>query len=232
MDRTINHRPLRGITGNFALLIDAMAWYAVIVPRQFLSSNPLPRPSLFSHSLFRSSLPFSALALSLALTGCSRPSIPSVPNVAEANALAAEHQQETNLARQQMELIPPPSKTRYMAVKSLNLWENPYITVQGAMATLHVVVADANTSNLGVGGMLRPIGARRRDLNVRVSDLPTALNAIPENSWPYGRVVAVEEAHEIPPSARPEVRRNVESVIKTLNDLGVVVYEWSDNGRS
>jgi len=209
-----------------------MAWYAVIVPRQFLSSNPLPRPSLFSHSLFRSSLPFSALALSLALTGCSRPSIPSVPNVAEANALAAEHQQETNLARQQMELIPPPSKTRYMAVKSLNLWENPYITVQGAMATLHVVVADANTSNLGVGGMLRPIGARRRDLNVRVSDLPTALNAIPENSWPYGRVVAVEEAHEIPPSARPEVRRNVESVIKTLNDLGVVVYEWSDNGRS
>ena len=206
-----------------------MAWYAVIVPRQFLSSNPLSRPSLFSHSLLRSSLPLSAFALSLALTGCSRPSI---PNVSQANALAAEQQQETALARQQIELIPPPSKTRYMAVKSLNLWENPYITVQGGMATLHVVVADANTSNLGVGGMLRPIGARRRDLNVRVSDLPTALNAIPEDSWPYGRVVAVEEAHEVPVSARPQVRRNMESVIKTLSDLGVVVYEWSDNGRS
>ncbi len=24
----------------------------------------------------------------------------------------------------------------------------------------------------------------------------------------------------------------MESVIKTLNDLGVVVYEWNDNGRS
>jgi hypothetical protein len=24
----------------------------------------------------------------------------------------------------------------------------------------------------------------------------------------------------------------VETVIKTLNDLGVVVYEWNDNGRS
>lgn len=191
-----------------------MAWYAVIVPRQFLSSPSLSRPSLLSHSLLRSSLPLSALALSLALTGCSRPSIPSIPNVSEANALAAEQQQETALARQQMELIPPPSKTRYMAVKSLNLWENPYITVQGGMATLHVVVADANTSNLGVGGMLRPIGARRRDLNVRVSDLPTALNAIPEDSWPYGRVIAVEEAHEVPVSARPQVRRNMESVIK------------------
>ena len=136
------------------------------------------------------------------------------------------------MARQQMELIPPPSKTRYMAVKSLTLWDNPYVTVQGAMVTLHVTLADANTSELGVGGMLRPRSARRQDLNVRVSELGTALNAIPESSWPYGRVVAVEEAHEVPVSARPTVRRNVEAVMKTLNDLGVVVYEWSDNGRS
>ena len=165
----------------------------------------------------------------LALTGCTRTAASSV---AEAKAIAAEQRQEINLARQQMELIPPPSKTRYMAVKSLALWENPYLTVQGAMVTLHVVQADANTSELGVGGMLRPMGARRQDLNVRVSDLPTALNAVPQNFWPYGRVVAVEEAHEVPVSARPEVRRNVETVIKTLSDLGVVVYEWSDSGRS
>jgi len=170
-----------------------------------------------------------ALLLPIAQTGCSRTAASSV---AETKAIAAEEQQEINLARQQMELIPPPSKTRYMAVKSLNLWENPYLTVQGAMVTLHVVQADANTSDLGVGGMLRPMGARRQELNVRVSDLPTALNAVPQNYWPYGRVVAVEEAHEVPVSARPQVRRNMETVIKTLNDLGVVVYEWSDSGRS
>jgi hypothetical protein len=170
-----------------------------------------------------------AVLLSVGLTGCTRTASPSV---AETRAIAAQQQQELSLARQQMQLIPPPSKTRYMAVKSLTLWENPYLTVQGGMVTLHVVQADANTSPLGVGGILRPIGARRQDLNVRVSDLPTALNAIPQNYWPYGRVVAVEEAHEIPVSARPEVRRNVEAVIKTLNDLGVVVYEWSDSGRS
>jgi hypothetical protein len=170
-----------------------------------------------------------ALLLPTALTGCSRTASSSV---AETKVIAAQEQQEINLARQQMELIPPPSKTRYMAVKSLNLWENPYLTVQGGMVTLHVVQADANTSDLGVGGMLRPMGARRQELNVRVSDLPTALNAVPQNYWPYGRVVAVEEAHEVPVSARPQVRRNMETVIKTLNDLGVVVYEWSDSGRS
>jgi hypothetical protein len=172
---------------------------------------------------------FPALLLVVASTGCSRTASSSV---AETKALAAEQQQEINLARQQMELIPPPSKTRYMAVKSLTLWENPYLTVQGGMVTLHVVQADANKSDLGVGGMLRPMGARRQDLNVRVSDLPAALNAIPQNFWPYGRVVAVEEAHEVPVNARPVVRRNMETVIKTLSDLGVVVYEWSDNGKS
>lgn len=172
---------------------------------------------------------FPALLLPVALTGCTRTAAPSVT---EARAMAAEQRQEIDAARQQMELIPPPSKTRYMAVKSLSLWENPYLTVQGGMVTLHVVQADANKSDLGVGGMLRPIGARRQDLNVRVSDLPAALNAIPQEFWPYGRVVAIEEAHEIPVSARPEVRRNVEKVIKTLSDLGVVVYEWSDSGRS
>jgi hypothetical protein len=129
-----------------------------------------------------------------------------------------------------MELIPPPSKTRYMAVRSLTNWENPYVTVQGGMLTLHVLLADANTSGLGEGGLLRPIGARRQDLNIRVSDLPTALDAVPANAWPYGRVVAVEEAHNVPNGARPQVRRNMESAMQMLNDLGVVVYEWSEGG--
>lgn len=119
-----------------------------------------------------------------------------------------------------------------MAVKSLSAWQNPYVTVQGEMVTLHVMLADANTSTMGLGGMLRPAGARRQDLNVRVSDLATALNAIPEGSWPYGRVIAVEEAHNVPASDRPQVRRNIENVDKTLSDLGIVVYDWADSGRS
>jgi hypothetical protein len=168
----------------------------------------------------------STLSLPLGLTGCTRAH--SAPPSA---TLAEQQRQAVDAARQQLEQIPPPSKTRYMAVRSLTSWENPYVTVQGSMVTLHVLLADANPSTLGQGGLLRPIGARRQNLDVRVSDLPTALNAIPGSAWPYGRVVAVEEAHEVPVRARAEVRRNVESVFKTLSDLGVVVYEWNEPSR-
>lgn len=160
------------------------------------------------------------LCLPLALTGCNRK--------AAGSTIATASPREVESARQQLEMIPPPSKTRFMAVHSLTTWENPYLTVQENMVTLHVTLADANQSDLGVGGMLRPVGARRQDLNVRVSELPEALNAVPEGSWPYGRVVAIEEAHDAPVSARPAIRRDVEATIKTLTDLGVVVYEWND----
>jgi hypothetical protein len=160
--------------------------------------------------------------LPLALTGCTGRS------AAGSSPSPAEQRQEAIAARQELEQIPPPSKARYMAIHSLTTWENPYLTVQGGMVTLHVLLADANTSTLGQGGMLRPVGARRQDLNIRVSNLPEALSSIPTSSWPYGRVVAVEEAHQVPVSARPEVRRNLEIVLKSLGDLGVVAYEWND----
>jgi hypothetical protein len=159
-------------------------------------------------------------ALPLLLAGCNRASAGTTSTAPSPQAIES--------AREQMDLIPPPSKTRYMAVHSLETWENPYLTVQENMATLHVTLADANPSQLGVGGMLRPVAARRQNLTIRISDLPAALDAVPGNSWPYGRVIAIEEAHDAPPSARPAVRRNVEATIKTLSDLGVVVYEWNE----
>jgi hypothetical protein len=166
-----------------------------------------------------------ALSLPVVLTGCTHTTAQSAsPTLSQAQRAALES------ARQQLDLIPPPSKARYTAIRSLESWENPYLTVQGNMVTLHVLLADSNTSTLGQGGLLRPVAARRRNLDVRLSDLPTALNAIPESAWPYGRVLAIEEAHDTPVSDRPMVRRNLESVIKTLNDLGVVVYEWGNTG--
>ena len=169
----------------------------------------------------------SSLGLAVILTGCSR----GPAQAARTTGVASEQRLALESARQQLELIPPPSKTRYMAVSNLGSWENPYLTVQGDMVTLHVLMADGNPTNMGQGGLLRPIGARRRNLDVRLSDLPTALNAVPPSAWPYGRVIAVEEAHQVPPSARAQVRRNMESVYKTLGDLGVVISEWSDTGR-
>ncbi len=165
-----------------------------------------------------------ALLIVLFLAGCNHSGNPALGDA------TAERAKEFNAVREDIGQIPPPSKTRYMAVRSLTSWENPYLTVQGQMVTLHVLLADSNPSSLGQGGLLRPVGARRQNLNVRMEDLPAALNAVPQTSWPYGRVVAVEEAHEVPASARPEVRRNMELTIRTLSDLGVVVYEWQEGG--
>jgi hypothetical protein len=166
-----------------------------------------------------------AIALPFIATGCNSSSAAPVSTT----NLSEQQHQAVEAVRQQLELIPPPSKTRYMAVRNLTSWENPYLTVQGDMVSLHVLLADANPSESGSGGLLRPVGARRRNLDVRLNDLPTALNAIPASAWPYGRVVAVEEAHQVPVNARAQVRRNVETVYKTLSDLGVVVYEWNDS---
>ncbi len=172
-------------------------------------------------------IPVTALLALALLAGCRNAAGPEASQQA-----AADQRRQLDVVRQDLDQIPPPSKTRYLAVKSLTAWENPYLTIQDSMVTLHVTVADGNQTDLGVGGILRPVGARRQDLNVRTGDLPSALNAVPSTAWPYGRVVAVEEAHDAPASARPQLRRNMEAAIKTLGDVGVVVYEWQEGGPS
>ena len=183
---------------------------------------------LFVPKLSSALLAAAALTVALSLAGCKR-----AESAIHAPAAAFETTQQRAMiatAHQQLNAIPPPSKNLYMSVHSLSDWQNPYITVQPDMVTLHVLLADANPSNFDAGGVLRPVGARRQDLNIRTADLPIALNAVPQSAWPYGRVIAIEEAHDVPAKARPEVRRNMETAMNLLNDLGVVVYEWNESG--
>ena len=77
-----------------------------------------------------------------------------------------------------------------------------------------------------MGTLLRTEAARRQELRLRPSDLDEAVAAIPAGAWHYGRVIAVAESSTAAPKDRPKVRRNVEAVIRQLNDLGVVVEEW------
>lgn len=193
------------------------------MPNQPATRSPFraPLPKL------RSPLITAGAFFAFCVSGCNR-SATSGPPVER--AVVAQQQQLNDEVRKELELIPPPSKTRYLAIRNLSNWENPYITVQGEMVTVHVTRADANTSAMGQGGMLRPVGARRQNLDIRAGELPAALNAIPQSAWPYGRVIAVEEAHEAPATARPQIRRNMEIVMRSLGDLGVVVYEWTDGG--
>jgi hypothetical protein len=163
--------------------------------------------------------------LLMALPGCRRSSTAAGASQADQNA---EVQAELESQREQLEQISLPTKSRYMAIHSLDSWENPYLTVQPGMLELHITLWDANTSTLGVGSMLRPIGARRQTVNLSIDQLGEAISSAPASAWPYGRVIALEGAHNTPAAAEPAVRRNMESAITKLSDLGVVVYDPSD----
>jgi hypothetical protein len=172
-----------------------------------------------------------ALGLFAALSACSggnqstNPSEPK-PTPQEAKAAVAERDSE----RQELEQIPPPAKNRYMAVHTRESWGNPFLIVGKKTVTLRVTYPEAPQSDLAPGNLMHPPNARKRELVLRLSELPEALAAVPENAWPYGRVIAVEEDAVQARADRVQVRRNVETTMQVLNDLGVVVYEWPGAG--
>jgi hypothetical protein len=166
---------------------------------------------------------FLALCLalpSIALLGC-HTAASVAQNEAEQHALRESQ-------REELAHIPPATKSRFMAVHTFDAWQNPYITVEPSMLILHVLEDDANPSNYGAGGLLRPVGARREDVTIAPGKLAEAMAAIPDAYWPYGRVVAIEEAHKTPASAEPQVRRTLETAVATLSDLGIAAYDIND----
>ena len=146
-------------------------------------------------------------------------------------AAAAEHQAqarsvERDEQRADLAKIALPTKSRYVDVHEPGAWANPFISFDAQMVNLRVTLADANPSQLGQGGLLRPSAARRREVQIRSKDLAAALIALPDSAWPYGRVVAIEESPLADRKQRPAIRRQIEAAIQQLNDLGVVVEEW------
>jgi hypothetical protein len=151
------------------------------------------------------------------------------------SAVSAEHQAQVaaqaratarDQQRDQLSRISLPTKSMYIDVRDPSAWHNPFLAVGPDMITLRIEQADANTSDLGKGTMLRPAAARRQEVQIRPSSLADAMVALPQGAWPYGRVVAVAELPGASPRERPRIRRNVEAAIQQLNDLGIVVEEW------
>jgi hypothetical protein len=170
-----------------------------------------------------------ATLLVFALAACHKEE-QAVEGVAS-HARSAEHkvqadQTELEQERAQLEQIPLPTKSLYIDIHDPAAWANPFLTVGPETITLRILMADANPSSAGQGSLLRPVAARRQELELRPSDLDKAIVAIPAGAWSYGRVIAIAELSSAPPKDRPKVRRNVETAIKQLNDLGVVVEEW------
>jgi hypothetical protein len=170
-----------------------------------------------------------AVLLFVSLVACHKEE-QAVEGVAQ-NAAKAEHlvqatQTELDSERAQLEQIPLPTKSLYIDVHDPAAWENPFLAVGPETITLRVLMPDANPTTIGQGTMLRPVAARRQELQLRPADLDKAIVAIPAGAWHYGRVIAVAELPSAAPKDRPMVRRNVELAIKQLNDLGIVVEEW------
>jgi hypothetical protein len=170
-----------------------------------------------------------ALLLTLAISGCKKEE-QAVQNMAqhasqaEQKAQAAATQRDAD--RAELAKIPLPTKSLYINVHDPGEWQNPFISVDADKLDLRIIQSDANPSSFGQGGMLRPEAARRQEIQIRPEDLTKALIALPTRAWPYGRVVAIAESPEADRKRRPLVRRNVETAIQRLNDLGIVVEEW------
>lgn len=181
--------------------------------------------------------PAAALLLALLLTACSHSAHHPASAIeaaaaareralAQARAAAAARDQD----RQQLAAIPLPSKNTYMAISTRQSWNNPFLIVGKSTVDLSIIYPDTGPANAPGNDLLRPAAARRRVLDLRLADLPEALVALPEETWPYGRVIAVEEDPLALKPDRAQVRRNVEGTIQMLSDLGVVVYEWPSAG--
>ncbi len=169
-------------------------------------------------------LPSLALALIALLGGCSHgnQNTAQKPSPQQAQAEHKEEVSDSELLAQ----IPPPAKSRYMAIHTRDSWENPFLIVSAKTVSLKIMYPQPPHSNLVPGTLMQPRSARKRELELRLADLPEALASLPPDSWPYGRVVAVEEDPNEVRSDRISIRRNVEATMEMLNNLGVVVYEW------
>ncbi len=169
------------------------------------------------------------LLLPIAVVAC-RKEERAVEGVAQ-NAINAEHlvqakESQLDLDRAQLDQIPLPTKSLYIDIHEPSRWANPFLVVGPSTITLRVLQADANTSTVGQGTVLRLESARRQELQLRPVDLEKAIVAIPAGAWHYGRVIAIAELPEAPAKDRAQVRRNLETAIQDLNNLGLVVQEW------
>ena len=160
-------------------------------------------------------------------SGCQTSASTSEPSRATVRQARQAQQTRMDAARQELEQIPPPSKNRYLSVRTKDAYGNPFLVVHPQTVTLNIIYRDQDPNGFSAGGILRPPKARKQEIDVRLDDLSQALAALPQDAWPYGRVAAIEESPTAPRNERVAIRRNVEAAIQILNDLGVVVDEWT-----
>jgi hypothetical protein len=209
--------------------------YAAFVPLHRSRIRMITKPSAWRGALCLGLTLLITFVLAQGLTACSRSA--STANAEHAAEMRTAREQAREQARaelqaratyrQELDQIPPPAKSRYMSIHIRGNWGNPFLDIGTTTVHLQIYYPALGPSNSLPNGMLRPAGARKRDLDLRLSDLPDALAALPEGAWPYGRVIAVEEDPSVAPHDRAAMRRNEEATLQVLNDMGVVIYDWT-----
>src|SRR6202048_2962710 len=139
------------------------------------------------------------------------------PNAAQAEQKVQPAATERDRQRAELSKIPLPTKSLYINVHDPAEWSNPFISADAPYLDLRINMADANTSPIGQGTMLRPDAARRHELQIRPGELAQALIALPPGAWRYGRVVAISESPRADRKNRAAIRRNVAAAIQKLN---------------
>jgi hypothetical protein len=193
-------------------------------PQLLTAYSPIVRQCRWKASSFELAL---LCALGFVAAGCKQAAQNTAPSRAEIRQERRAEQTKMDAARQELEQIPPPSKNRYLSVRTKEAYANPFLVVHPQTITLTVIYRDQDPNGFTGGGVLRPAKARKQEIDVRPGDLTQALTSLSPDVWPYGRVVAIEESPTAPRTERVAIRRNVEATIQILNDLGVVVDEWT-----
>jgi hypothetical protein len=117
--------------------------------------------------------------------------------------LAAESATSTPEAKIQQ--IPAADSQKYASMRDMKAWRNPYLIIR-------------------VDGVALLDAANNEQQMVPSEKLPDALAKLPASSWPYGRVVAIQE---VGASASEEdkarLRRNRALVAGTLESMHVLI---------
>ena len=128
-------------------------------PQSLTASSPIGRQCRWTALC----LPLALLcALGPAATGCKQAAPNSEPTRAEVRQERRAEQSKMDAARQQLEQIPPPSKNRYLSVRTREAYANPFLVVHPQTITVNIIYRDQDPNAFTAGGVLRPAKARRR----------------------------------------------------------------------
>ena len=123
-------------------------------PQFLTASSPIGRQCRWTALSFPLAL---LCALGPVATGCKQAAPNSEqPSRAEVRQERRAEQSKMDAARQQLEQIPPPSKNRYLSVRTKEAYANPFLVVHPQTITLTIIYRDQDPNAFSGGGAAAP----------------------------------------------------------------------------